>query len=125
MTKQRDISTPEGHFLSLEEKLLRIPASAAPRTPSGIRQAAPYLAYAASLALLVGIGGTLVRHTAAPVAEESNWDYLSYLSEVLDADGMLREGESSSLSEEEIAQYLIEEGIHLETVNRYAYEEDR
>ncbi|MBR1571013.1 MAG: hypothetical protein IJ651_09815, partial [Bacteroidales bacterium] len=75
MTRKTDISTPEGYFENLHERLSAIPASAPETKPSKVHRFAPYFAYAASLALLVAAGNFVLRKTAAPAEQEDPyWD---------------------------------------------------
>lgn len=122
MTKKSDISTPEGYFEDLQQRLQAIPATAPRRQPSQVRRFAPYLAYAASLALLVAVGNFVLRKTAAPAAQEDPyWDYIAYLSDALDPDGYWEEEQSpeASLSNEDIVNFLLAENISLEQLVSY------
>ncbi len=122
MTKKTDISTPEGYFQDLQQRLMALPASAPEKQPSKVRRFAPYLAYAASLALLVAVGNFVLRKTAAPaVQEDPYWDYISYLSDVLDPDGCYEApaSEELSLSNEDIVNYLLASNISLEQLVSY------
>ncbi len=126
MTRKNDISTPEGYFEDLQRRLSEIPVREQRESP--VRRFAPYLAYAASLAVAVLLGNAILRHTAAP-AEDNGWDYVHYLTETLDPDGAdLYEdaglsGEES-LSEEDIINYLIADGISVEHLNYVSYHEE-
>ena len=53
MTKRTDISTPEGYFQNLEERLQAIPSREV--KPTVIQRVSPWIAYAASLALLYAL----------------------------------------------------------------------
>lgn len=75
MTKKNPISVPDGYFASLEERLQQIPAASA--KPRGFRVVAPYLAFAASLAVLAVIGNFILRSSTTP--ELSDDDIRSYL----------------------------------------------
>lgn len=122
MTKKSDISTPEGYFEDLQQRLKAIPATAPAREPSKVRRFAPYLAYAASLALLVAVGNFILRKSTTPaVAEDPYWDYIAYLSDALDPDGYWEEGLSpeASLSNEDIVNFLLAENISLEQLVSY------
>ena len=123
MTKKNDSSTPEGYFENLQQRLQEIPSRPARVT---VRQrVAPWLAYAASLAVLVSLGNFVLRKAAAPVQEEeSDWAYISYLASALDPDGMEMEWtENTGLQEEDIVNYLVDEGIPLEYLTALRYEE--
>ncbi|MBR4525470.1 MAG: hypothetical protein IKP15_07970 [Bacteroidales bacterium] len=131
MSKRTDISTPEGYFDSLQSRLADIPrreeerASAAPK---GIRRLAPYAAFAASIAVAVVLGNFILRSTAVP-QEDNGWTYLSYLSQALDpdcaalVDEAAWEEEEGILSEEDIINYLLADGISVEHLNYVNYEE--
>ena len=122
MTKKSDISTPEGYFEDLQQRLKAIPAAAPAREPSKVRRFAPYLAYAASLALLVAVGNFILRKSTTPaVAEDPYWDYIAYLSDALDPDGYWEEDLSpeASLSNEDIVNFLLAENISLEQLVSY------
>lgn len=124
MTGKPDISVPEGYFQELREKLEAIPARGAAR-PAFVKRAAPYLAYAASLAVLAVTGNFILRQTAAPAEEDTGWDYISYLAQSLDPDGLVEElGETYSLTGEDIYQYLVEGNLSLEQLETLRYEED-
>ena len=86
MVKKNGISTPQGYFENLQGRLSDIPK----RTQrSGVRLFAPWMAVAASMLFAVLIGNFILRKTAAPVEEDSGWDYISYLAQSLDPDGIL------------------------------------
>jgi hypothetical protein len=121
MTRKNDISTPEGYFQNLEERLKTIPTREV--KPTVIQRVSPWIAYAASLAVLAAVGNFIFGRAAA-VEEDAEWDYVSYLSQSLDPDGQIELMEASTLSEEDIRSFLIADNIsieHLETLN---YEED-
>ncbi len=122
MTKKTDISVPEGHFQSLQTRLSAIPSQE--QAPRGIRKAAPYLAYAASLAALVLMGNAVLRQTAVPAQESSDWDYVSYLAQSLDPDGLVELKEADPLSDDEIVSYLLASNLSVEQVNELYYEEN-
>ena len=115
MTKKNDISVPQGYFDDLQQRLQAIPAGQS--RPTTWQRVSPWLAYAASLALLVSLGNFVLRKAAAPVAEEeeTDWAYTSYLASALDPDGLLMDlPETGSAQEEDIVNYLVNEGIPLE-----------
>lgn len=124
MTRNNDISTPQGYFDSLQQRLQAIPGKQQAGRPTVARRLMPYMAYAASLALLVAAGGFILRKTAAaPQAEVSEGSYYSYLAQSLDPDGGLVDlPREYGLSEEEIVQYLVDEGISLDYLNALNYE---
>ena len=120
MTKRNPISVPDGYFQNLEQRLQQIPArTTAPR--GGVHRLVPYLAYAASLALLVVIGNFILRKTA--VQEDTGWDYVSYLAQSLDPDGLVELKETEELTEEDIRSYLLASNISVEQLNMSLYEE--
>jgi len=123
MTRKNDISTPEGYFDELQGRLSKIAVPAAPASP--LRRFSPYLAYAASLALAVVLGGALLRKTAVPAEEEDGaWQYLAYLSQSMDPDGWVDPEDALQLTEEDIVQYLIDNGTSVDYLNAIHYEED-
>lgn len=90
MTKKNPISVPDGYFASLEERLQQIPSrKAAPRF-----HAAPYLAFAASLAVLAVVGNFILRSSAP------------------------------ELSDDDIRNYLLASNTSVEQINYVLYEED-
>ena len=131
MSKRTDISTPEGYFDSLQSRLSDIPRREAERAsaaPKGIRRLAPYAAFAASIAVAVMLGNFILRQTAVP-QEDDGWTYLSYLSQALDPDGAALvdeaawDEEDSILSQDDIINYLLADGITVEHLNYVNYEE--
>ena len=125
MIKKNDISTPEGYFGDLQMRLSEIPRRES--APSGIRRLTPYLAYAASLVVAVMLGNFILRQTARP-EEDDTWTYVSYLADALDPDGAVLFEETpweeeTALSEEDIVNYLIADGISVEHLNYVNYEE--
>ena len=121
MTRKNDISVPEGYFPQLEQRLQAIPTREV--KPTVFQRVSPWLAYAASLVVLV-VFGNFIFGRAAATEEDNTWDYVSYLSQSLDPDGQIELMEASTLSEEDIRSFLIADNIsieHLETLN---YEED-
>lgn len=126
MIRNNDISTPEGYFENLQQRLSGIPAAREASAPRGVRRLAPYLAYAASLLVAVFLGNAILRKTAAP-AEDNGWEYISYLSSVLDPDGAVPDWDDDEedyvLSDDDIVNYLIADGISVEHLNYVSYEE--
>ncbi|MBQ3766013.1 MAG: hypothetical protein II874_04680 [Bacteroidales bacterium] len=127
MTRKNDILTPEGYFENLQDRLSQIPARQQP--VSTVRRIAPYFAYAASLLVAVMLGNAVLKKTAAP-AQDDNWTYVSYLADALDPDGaaLYEEDEwyedgEQDLSEDDIINYLIADGISVEHLNYVNYEE--
>ena len=121
MVRKSDISTPEGYFDDLQERLSQIPRQK--NRPGMVRLLAPYAAIAASMVLAVLIGNFILRRTAAPAEEDAGWEYISYLAQSLDPDGILPPLESEPLTGGDIAAFLIEEGISVEQLNAYYDEE--
>ena len=73
------------------------------------------------------LGNALLRKTSAP-AEDDGWTYVSYLADALDPDGAVLyddawTSEEEGLSEEDIINYLIADGISVEHLNYVSYEE--
>lgn len=128
MSKRNDISTPEGYFGNLQERLLEIPAR--PARVSTVRRLAPYVAIAASFLVAVILGNAILRTTATPSPEDDTWTYVSYLADALDPDGASlfdevgweTDQEESGLSEEDIINYLLADGISVEHLNYLSYE---
>ena len=131
MSKRNDISTPEGYFENLQQRLSEIPAS--PARVSTVHRLAPYVAIAASFLVAVMLGNAILRSTApSPAsAEDDTWTYVSYLAAALDPDGaaltdLYDDGEEEleeSLFAEDIVNYLLADGISVEHLNYLSYEE--
>ena len=88
MTKNSDIKLPEGYFPALQEKLRAIPAGGAAQEPTVFQRVSPWLAYAASLVVLAVVANFIFGKAAAPVEEEEDWEYVAYLAQSLDPDGL-------------------------------------
>lgn len=121
MTRKNDISTPEGYFRNLEERLRTIPSREV--KPTVIQRISPWIAYAASLAVLAAVGN-FVFGRAAAVEEDAGWDYVSYLSRSLDPDGQIELMETASLSDEDIRSFLIADNISIEHLEALNHDED-
>ena len=131
MSKRKDITTPEGYFENLQQRLSEIPAS--PARVSTVHRLAPYVAIAASFLVAVMLGNAILRRTApSPAsAEDDTWTYVSYLANALDPDGaalmdLNDDGEEDleeSLFAEDIVNYLLADGISVEHLNFLSYEE--
>ena len=131
MSKRNDISTPEGYFENLQQRLSEIPAS--PARVSTVHRLAPYMAIAASFLVAVMLGNAILRRTApSPAsAEDDSWTYVSYLADALDPDGATlmdlyedgEEGLEERLFAEDIVNYLLADGISVEHLNYLSYEE--
>ena len=123
MTKRNDISVPQGYFQNLEQRLSRIPSQEV--RPTTFQKVSPWLAYAASLAILAAVGGFVFRKAAAPVQEDYSWDYISYLSRSVDPDGVVELEENAALTEEDIVNFLLaDNSISVELIAEANYEED-
>ena len=122
MTRKNDISVPEGYFQHLEQRLQAIPTREV--KPTVIQRVSPWIAYAASLAVLAAAGNFIFGRAAARAEEETGWDYIAYLSQSLDPDGQIELMEEYSLSDEDIRSFLIADNISLEQIETYNYEED-
>jgi hypothetical protein len=111
MTRKNPISVPDGYFQDLQVRLSQIPSQeeAAPR---GIRRLAPYVAYAASLAVLATVGSFVFRQTA--VKEDNGWDYVSYLALSLDPDGLVELKEAEEPTDEDIRSFLLASNVSVE-----------
>ena len=120
MTKHSDIKVPEGYFQDLQQRLQAIPAQQA-QSPRGIVRLAPYFAYAASIAILALVGSFIIRRTAVSNQEEAiaQWSYVSYLAQSLDPDCATFEWEEYSLEDDDIVNYLVDEGLTLEEIAYY------
>jgi len=122
MTKKTGISVPEGYFSKLETRLQSIPSQEVNK-PTVIQKVSPWLAYAASLAILAALGNFIFGRAAA--TEDDAWDYYSYLSQSLDPDGQIELMESPTLTEEDdIRSFLIASNIPVEHLEELDYEED-
>ena len=130
MSKRNDITTPEGYFENLQQRLSEIPAR--PVRVSPVHRLAPYAAIAASFLVAVLLGNSILRHTAPAPAEDDTWTYVSYLADALDPDGVAmmdlydyygEEEEQEGLSAEDIVNYLLADGISVEHLNYLSYEE--
>ena len=120
MTKHSDIQVPEGYFQDLQQRLLAIPSEQA-QSPRGIHRLAPYFAYAASIAILALVGSFIIRRTAVSNQEDTiaQWSYVSYLAQSLDPDCATYEWEENNLEEDDIVNYLVNEGLTLEEIAYY------
>ncbi len=121
MAKRNEISTPEGYFQQLEERLQRIPSQEI--QPTLVQRVSPWVAYAASLAVLAALGNFIFGRAAA-TEEDGQWEYVSYLSQSLDPDGQIELMETDPLSNEDIRSFLIADNIQVEQLEMLNYEED-
>ena len=129
MSKRNDITTPEGYFENLQQRLSEIPAR--PVRVSPVHRLAPYAAIAASFLVAVLLGNSILRHTAPAPAEDDTWTYVSYLADALDPDGAAmmdiygyeEEEEPQGLSADDIVNYLLADGLTVEHLNYLSYEE--
>lgn len=120
MTKQNDILVPEGYFQDLQQRLQAIPSQQA-ESPRGIHRLAPYFAYAASIAILALVGSSILRRTAVPAQEETiaQWSYVSYLAQSMDPDCATFEWTEEALEQDDIVNYLVNDGLTLEEIAYY------
>lgn len=107
MTRKTTYTTPEGYFEELQQRLRAIPrehpaAAEAPAKPAPLRRFSPYLALAAAITAVVVAGTAVLRHTAAPVLE----------------------ADTIQLTEDELVDYLIAEGLSIEHIEYIGYDED-
>ena len=130
MSKRNDITTPEGYFENLQQRLSEIPAR--PVRVSPVHRLAPYAAIAASFLVAVLLGNAILRHSTPAATEDDTWTYVSYLADALDPDGAAmmdlsdyygEEAEEEGLSAEDIVNYLLADGISVEHLNYLSYEE--
>ncbi len=121
MTRKNDIFVPEGYFQQLEQRLQSLPQREV--KPTVIQRVSPWLAYAASLAVLVGLANFIFGRSAA-TEEDNTWNYVSYLSQSLDPDGQIELVETADLTDEEIRSFLIASNISVEQLALLDYEED-
>ena len=123
MTKRNDISVPAGYFENLQERLGEVPHKEL--KPTVFQKVSPWLAYAASLAIMVSLANFIFRQPAASATdEEYGWDYVSYLSRSLDPDGMVELRETEALSQEDIMNFLLASNVKVEQLMYENYEED-
>ena len=130
MSKRNDITTPEGYFENLQQRLSEIPAR--PVRVSPVHRLAPYAAIAASFLVAVLLGNAILRHSTPAPAEDDTWTYVSYLADALDPDGAVmmdlddyygEDPEEEGLSADDIVNYLLADGISVEHLNYLSYEE--
>lgn len=111
MMKKDNISVPEGYFEELRQRLSLIPAE---RT-SVFSRVAPYFALAASFLIILVVGTVIVGKTTADSAFDDDIDsfIVADLIPSTDPYALFRNEveETSSLSEEDIVNYLIESGL--------------
>ena len=118
MTRNTDIRVPDGYFQNLQQRLQAIPEQAAPRARVHL---APYFAYAASLAVLA-LAGTFILRKSTTVQEEDSsaeWSYVSYLAQSLDPDGATYQWRDNAPTEDDIVNYLVNDGLTLEELVSY------
>ena len=123
MIRKNDISTPEGYFEDLQRRL-SAPVSAEEK-PGALQRIAPYFAYAAVLAVAVLAGNLFLRKSADSPVEETapSWEYVSYLAQSMDPDGLVESELTSELTREDIINYLIDNGLSVEYLNLVQDEE--
>ena len=121
MTKRSDIQVPEGYFQDLQQRLQAIPSQQA-ESPRGIHRLAPYFAYAASIAILALVGSFIIRRTAVDPSQEetiAQWSYVSYLAQSMDPDCATYDWAQDALEQDDIVNYLVDEGLTLEEIAYY------
>ena len=121
MTKHSDIRVPEGYFQDLQQRLQAIPEQQA-QSPRGIVRIAPYFAYAASIAILALVGSFIIRRTAIDPSQEetiAQWSYVSYLAQSMDPDCATYDWAQDALEQDDIVNYLVDEGLTLEEIAYY------
>ena len=75
MKNKMSFTTPDGYFDSLKERLAEIPARHPRRTVA--QRLTPYIALAASFALIVAVGSAVLRRTVVPQASDA--EIIEYL----------------------------------------------
>jgi len=123
MTKKSDIRVPEGYFENLQDRLLARRGETLRR--GAVQRLTPYLAYAAMLSFAVAVGTALLRKTAVPAEEDTAYgEYMNYLAMSMDPDGAVYPLGDYTLTEQDIIDYLIDEGISVEQIEYVKNEKD-
>ena len=114
--KERPFSVPDGYFESFKAEAMR--KSTAP-VISPWRKAVPYMAVAASLALLLGVGLSLNENINAH-DEFSTEDYILFsdtmIRTIYDRDDVTYQYADAELMAEDIIEYLIYTGESPESI---------
>lgn len=124
MMVKKDILAPEGYFEELKERLSALPYSYSSKNNSFSFR--PYLAFVASIVVLVVLGNFILGRTATPdVQGEYESMLIAELSRGIDLYDVMtsEEFEAETLSEEEIVEYLIATGVPVESFNFYVEDE--
>ena len=114
--KSRPYIVPDGYFDSFRAEMSRVPL---PAHTAPWRKAAPYMAIAASLALLV-TAGTLALNRFSAEEEISQEDYILFSDNLISTsiyeDHMQEQIAEVGLMDEEIIEYLIFTGVSPEII---------
>lgn len=123
--KKNPYGVPEGYFSALEKRLGEIPAQSAGRSVPVRRKAVPYIAAAAALAAVITGGtailGTMSEHSADGEISTLEMFRMSDLVPVTDP-YLIYSSESEEeddVTDEDIAEYLINSGTTLEYIAYY------
>jgi hypothetical protein len=114
--KERPFTVPDGYFESFKTEAMR--KSIAPAA-SPLRKMVPYMAVAASLALLLGVGLSLNK-SLEPYDEFSTEDYILFsdtmIRTIYDDDAATYQYADAELMDEDIIEYLIYTGESPESI---------
>ncbi|MCQ2115347.1 MAG: hypothetical protein MJZ07_04005 [Bacteroidales bacterium] len=100
--KEQAFTVPEGYFENLASKLETVKAASGKTSPAG--RLVPYLAIAASFALIASVGTAILKKTVHQPEEEISLE--SYYSQLVNDD----------FSEDEVVSYLLCYGISAEEI---------
>lgn len=120
MMVKKDILVPEGYFEDLKERLSALPYSYSSKNNTFSFR--PYIAFVASIVILVVLGNFILGRTATPDTQgEYESMLIAELSSGIDLYDVMtsEEFEAETLSEEEIVDYLISTDISAESLNYY------
>lgn len=124
---KKDILLPEGYFEDLKGRLSALPYSYSSKNNSFSFR--PYLAFVASIVVLVVVGNFILGRTAAyDMQGEYDSMLIAELSKGIDLYDVMtsEEYDAETLSEEEIVEYLISTDVTVESLNYYVdYEKVR
>lgn len=127
MMVKKDILLPEGYFEDLKGRLSALPYSYSSKNNSFSFR--PYLAFVASIVVLVVVGNFILGRTAAyDMQGEYDSMLIAELSKGIDLYDVMtsEEYDAETLSEEEIVEYLISTDVTVESLNYYVdYEKVR
>lgn len=113
--KERPFSVPDGYFEAFKAEAMR--TSVAPAA-SPLRRLVPYMAVAASLALLIGVGLSL-NETFRTHEEFSTDDYFLFSDTMIRTiydDASTYQYADAELMDEDIIEYLIYTGVSPESI---------